>query len=74
MLQGVHESRGVTDDYLKLESLIQKVVSPYLGTHGLYIDDSCVAQCSCVLGEDQQLHTAFSIHLDGRCVCLTIKE
>ncbi|XP_060759550.1 proline-rich protein 5-like isoform X2 [Neoarius graeffei] len=49
ILQGVHESRGVTDDYLKLESLIQKVVSPYLGTHGLYIDDSCVAQCSCVL-------------------------
>ncbi|XP_053506170.1 proline-rich protein 5 isoform X1 [Ictalurus furcatus] len=49
ILQGVHESRGVSDDYLKLESLIQKVVSPYLGTHGLYTDDGCVAQCSCVL-------------------------
>ncbi|MCI4389180.1 hypothetical protein PGIGA_G00094900 [Pangasianodon gigas] len=49
ILQGVHESRGVSDDYLKLESLIQKVVSPYLGTHGLYADDGCVAQCSCVL-------------------------
>ncbi|MCJ8743436.1 hypothetical protein PDJAM_G00093970 [Pangasius djambal] len=49
ILQGVHESRGVSDDYLKLESLIQRVVSPYLGTHGLYTDDGCVAQCSCVL-------------------------
>ncbi|XP_065529024.1 proline-rich protein 5 isoform X3 [Lathamus discolor] len=33
ILQGVHESKGVTEDYLKLESLIQKVVSPYLGTY-----------------------------------------
>ncbi|KAF5892594.1 proline-rich protein 5 isoform X3, partial [Clarias magur] len=49
ILQGVHESRGVSDDYLKLESLIQKVVSPYLGTHGLYTDGGCVPQCSCVL-------------------------
>ncbi|XP_046728775.1 proline-rich protein 5 isoform X2 [Silurus meridionalis] len=49
ILQGVHESRGVSEDYLKLESLIQKVVSPYLGTHGLYTSDGCVAQCSCVL-------------------------
>ncbi|XP_042704072.1 proline-rich protein 5 isoform X11 [Chrysemys picta bellii] len=32
-VQGVHESKGVTEDYLKLESLIQKVVSPYLGTY-----------------------------------------
>ncbi|KAM9771837.1 proline-rich protein 5-like isoform 1-T1 [Syngnathus typhle] len=36
ILQGVHESKGVTNDYLRLECLIQKVVSPYLGTHGLY--------------------------------------
>ncbi|XP_047641973.1 proline-rich protein 5 isoform X1 [Phacochoerus africanus] len=36
VLQGVHESRGVTKDYLRLEALIQKVVSPYLGTYGLY--------------------------------------
>ncbi|XP_017561900.1 proline-rich protein 5 isoform X1 [Pygocentrus nattereri] len=49
ILQGVHESRGVSEDYLKLEALIQKVVSPYLGTHGLYTDDGSVAQCSCVL-------------------------
>ncbi|XP_058273711.1 proline-rich protein 5-like isoform X2 [Hemibagrus wyckioides] len=56
ILQGVHESRGVSDDYLKLESLIQKVVSPYLGTHGLYTDDGCVAQCSCVLEKRWQRH------------------
>ncbi|XP_061920919.1 proline-rich protein 5-like isoform X4 [Entelurus aequoreus] len=39
ILQGVHQSKGVTDDYLRLESLIQQVVSPYLGTHGLYSKD-----------------------------------
>ncbi|XP_032360697.1 LOW QUALITY PROTEIN: proline-rich protein 5-like [Etheostoma spectabile] len=51
ILQGVHESKGVTDDYLRLESLIQKVVSPYLGTHGLYSrDGSSNSHCSsCVL-------------------------
>ncbi|XP_061107502.1 proline-rich protein 5a isoform X1 [Conger conger] len=49
ILQGVHESKGVSDDYLKLESLIQKVVCPYLGTHGLFSDDGTVMQCSCVL-------------------------
>lgn len=53
VLQGVHESRGVSDDYLKLESLIQKVVSPYLGTHGLYTDGGSVVQCSCLLGEQE---------------------
>ncbi|XP_048463794.1 proline-rich protein 5 [Rhincodon typus] len=36
ILQGVHESKGVTGDYLRLEMLIQKVVSPYLGTYGLH--------------------------------------
>ncbi|XP_047452417.1 proline-rich protein 5a isoform X1 [Mugil cephalus] len=45
ILQGVHESRGVNDDYLRLESLVQKVVSPYLGTHGLYSGDDTEAQC-----------------------------
>lgn len=45
----MHESKGVTDDYLKLESLLQKVVSPYLGTHGLYSNDGTLAQCTCVL-------------------------
>ncbi|XP_066580796.1 proline-rich protein 5a isoform X2 [Amia ocellicauda] len=49
ILQGVHESKGVTDDYLKLESLIQRMVSPYLGTHGLFSGDGMVTQCSCVL-------------------------
>ncbi|KAG7239372.1 hypothetical protein INR49_029246, partial [Caranx melampygus] len=48
ILQGVHESRGVNEDYLRLESLVQKVVSPYLGTHGLHSGDSSEAHC-CVL-------------------------
>uniref|UniRef100_A0A8C5DKB2 Proline-rich protein 5 n=1 Tax=Gouania willdenowi TaxID=441366 RepID=A0A8C5DKB2_GOUWI len=48
ILQGVHESRGVTEDYLRLESLVQKVVSPYLGTHGLCSGDDDAAHC-CVL-------------------------
>ncbi|KAG8579893.1 hypothetical protein GDO81_011085 [Engystomops pustulosus] len=30
ILQGVHESKGVSEEYLNLESIIQKVVSPYL--------------------------------------------
>uniref|UniRef100_A0A3Q4G996 Proline rich 5 n=1 Tax=Neolamprologus brichardi TaxID=32507 RepID=A0A3Q4G996_NEOBR len=53
ILQGVHESKGVTDDYLRLEALIQKVVSPYLGTHGLYSrDESSSMHCSsCLLGK-----------------------
>lgn len=52
LTQGVHESKGVTGDYLRLEALIQKVVSPYLGTHGLYSrDGSSSLHCSsCVLG------------------------
>nr|XP_029523744.1 proline-rich protein 5 isoform X1 [Oncorhynchus nerka] len=49
ILQGVHESRGVSEDYLRLEALVQRVVSPYLGTHGLYSGDGSVAHCSCVL-------------------------
>lgn len=40
----------MNDDYLKLESLVQKVVLPYLGTHGLYSGDGAEDQC-CVLGE-----------------------
>uniref|UniRef100_A0A8C6L9Z0 Proline rich 5 n=1 Tax=Nothobranchius furzeri TaxID=105023 RepID=A0A8C6L9Z0_NOTFU len=54
ILQGVHESKGVTDDYLRLESLIQKVVSPYLGTHGLFSRDEPSNQhCSYCLLEKQ---------------------
>ncbi|KAK2893188.1 hypothetical protein Q8A67_013176 [Cirrhinus molitorella] len=49
ILQGVHESKGVSSDYLKLESLVQRVVSPYLGTHGLFSGDGSIAQSSCVL-------------------------
>ncbi|XP_026222023.1 proline-rich protein 5a isoform X1 [Anabas testudineus] len=48
ILQGVHETRGVNEDYLRLESLVQKVVSPYLGTHGLYSGDGTEGHC-CVL-------------------------
>ncbi|KAM3870313.1 proline-rich protein 5a [Diretmus argenteus] len=48
ILQGVHESRGANEDYLRLESLIQRVVSPYLGTHGLYSGDGTEAHC-CVM-------------------------
>ena len=51
VFQGVHESRGVTEEYLRLEALVQKVVSPYLGTHGLYSNDgSSMQYSSCVLG------------------------
>ncbi|CAL8242444.1 unnamed protein product [Merluccius merluccius] len=51
ILQGVHESKGVTDAYLNLEGLIQKVVSPYLGTHGLFSADETATQqnSSCIL-------------------------
>ncbi|XP_075998429.1 proline-rich protein 5a isoform X2 [Genypterus blacodes] len=48
ILQGVHESRGVNEEYLRLESLVQKVVCPYLGTHGLFSGEDDEAQC-CVL-------------------------
>ncbi|XP_029010768.1 proline-rich protein 5-like isoform X2 [Betta splendens] len=48
ILQGVHEPRGVNEDYLRLESLVQKVVSPYLGTHGFYSGDGTEGHC-CVL-------------------------
>lgn len=47
--QGVHESRAVTKDYLRLEMLIQKVVSPYLGTYGLCSSEGPFTH-SCVLG------------------------
>ncbi|XP_028934329.1 proline-rich protein 5 [Ornithorhynchus anatinus] len=48
VLQGVHESQGVTEEYLKLEALVQKVVSPYLGTYGLYSRDGPFTH-SCLL-------------------------
>lgn len=52
LFQGVHESKGVTEDYLKLESLIQKVVSPYLGTYGLYSSDGPFTHSACILGKN----------------------
>ncbi|KAG8517936.1 Proline-rich protein 5, partial [Galemys pyrenaicus] len=48
VLQGVHEARGVTKDYLRLETLVQKVVSPYLGTYGLYSSEGPFTH-SCIL-------------------------
>ncbi|KAL4681467.1 hypothetical protein H8959_006944 [Pygathrix nigripes] len=48
ILQGVHESRGVTEDYLRLETLVQKVVSPYLGTYGLHSSEGPFTH-SCIL-------------------------
>lgn len=47
--QGVHEARGTTEDYLRLETLVQKVVSPYLGTYGLYSSEGPFVH-SCILG------------------------
>lgn len=51
--QGVHESRGVTKDYLRLETLVQKVVSPYLGTYGLYSSEGSFTH-SCILGRGRR--------------------
>ncbi|XP_050661894.1 proline-rich protein 5 isoform X3 [Macaca thibetana thibetana] len=48
VLQVVHESRGVTEDYLRLEMLVQKVVSPYLGTYGLHSSEGPFTH-SCIL-------------------------
>lgn len=48
----MHESRAVTKDYLRLEMLIQKVVSPYLGTYGLCSSEGPFAH-SCVLGRSR---------------------
>lgn len=42
----------MTEDYLKLESLIQKVVSPYLGTYGLYSSDGPFTHSACILGKN----------------------
>lgn len=53
ILQGVHESCGVNEEYLRLESLVQKVVSPYLGTHGLFSGDDTEGHC-CVLEKHLQ--------------------
>lgn len=39
----------MTKDYLRLEMLIQKVVSPYLGTYGLYSSEGPFTH-SCILG------------------------
>lgn len=48
VLQGVHDSRGISEECLRLEALVQMVVSPFLGTHGLYSGDGVESNC-CVL-------------------------
>lgn len=82
LLQGVHESRGVTEDYLRLETLIQKVVSPYLGTYGLYSSEGpCTHSCilgGCCLGQwcgQNQDPTGAQLQLHGQsvpCTCLAL--
>ncbi|XP_053741066.1 proline-rich protein 5a isoform X2 [Synchiropus splendidus] len=61
ILQGVHESRGVNEEYLRLESLVQKVVSPYLGTQGLCSGEDSEERC-CVL--DKRLQWGWSKSAD----------
>ncbi|XP_041966479.1 proline-rich protein 5a isoform X1 [Alosa sapidissima] len=58
ILQGVHESRGVSEEYIRLEALIQRVVSPYLGTQGLRSHENPLSECSYTL--DKHLHWAWS--------------
>ncbi|XP_052399346.1 proline-rich protein 5 [Carassius gibelio] len=64
VLQGVHESKGVSEEYLKLESLIQKVVSPYLGTQGLCSHECGASQCSCVIVTKRCLQYCWSKSAD----------
>ncbi|XP_072447899.1 proline-rich protein 5-like [Chiloscyllium punctatum] len=39
VLQGAHEPKGPSEEYIQLERLVQLVVSPYLGTYGLLSRD-----------------------------------
>ncbi|XP_039625935.1 proline-rich protein 5 isoform X1 [Polypterus senegalus] len=66
ILQGVHECKGVTEDYLKLESLIQKVVSPYLGTYGMLSEDGTVSHCCCILENRLLRHCSKSGDVIGK--------
>ncbi|GCC20834.1 hypothetical protein chiPu_0019402 [Chiloscyllium punctatum] len=38
-VQGAHEPKGPSEEYIQLERLVQLVVSPYLGTYGLLSRD-----------------------------------
>ncbi|XP_031420045.1 proline-rich protein 5a isoform X2 [Clupea harengus] len=58
LLQGVHESRGVSEEYVRLEALIQRVVSPYLGTQGLRSHENSLSECSYTL--EKHLHWSWS--------------
>ncbi|XP_067849769.1 proline-rich protein 5-like [Heptranchias perlo] len=50
VLQGAHEPKGPSEEYIQLERLVQLVVSPYLGTHGLLPRDRNIANTVCILG------------------------
>lgn len=59
----------MSEDYLRLESLVQRVVSPYLGTHGLYSGGGSVAHCSCVLGKKHTLRCSLFSHYVFSVLC-----
>ncbi|XP_069752176.1 proline-rich protein 5-like isoform X2 [Narcine bancroftii] len=42
VLQGAHEPKGPTEEYIQLEHLVQLVVSPYLGMYGLLPRDKSI--------------------------------
>ncbi|XP_062403636.1 proline-rich protein 5a isoform X3 [Sardina pilchardus] len=65
-VQGVHESRGVSEEYIRLEALLQRVVSPYLGTQGLRSHQNPLSECSYTL--DKHLHWAWSKPGDAHTV------
>ncbi|XP_063053268.1 proline-rich protein 5a isoform X2 [Engraulis encrasicolus] len=58
ILQGVHESQGVSEEYVRLESLLQRVVSPYLGTQGLRSHDNGIPDYS--YSYERHLHWSWS--------------
>ncbi|XP_070535177.1 proline-rich protein 5-like isoform X2 [Ptychodera flava] len=44
VLQHVHECKPPSRNYLQLEELVARVVSPYIGTRGLYIGGKIITQ------------------------------
>ncbi|XP_059831450.1 proline-rich protein 5-like isoform X1 [Hypanus sabinus] len=49
VLQGAHEPKGPTEEYIQLEHLVQLVVSPYLGLYELLPRDRSIANTVCLL-------------------------
>ncbi|XP_072905272.1 proline-rich protein 5-like isoform X2 [Hemitrygon akajei] len=48
-VQGAHEPKGPTEEYIQLEHLVQLVVSPYLGLYELLPRDRSIANTVCLL-------------------------